>query len=258
MVYAVCCLVPVHAVLWTARGLGSEPESLQALKLPLSILPTLTAFVLTYLLSGEKGVIGMARRTFLKTTGVRVYFLGLLVFPALAGLALIVRTLHDGYFPPSYEWKAWYLVLLASPFLLIIPGILEEYGWRGFMQERLQNTTNVFAASFIVGLTWGAWHMMDFLMGRWLFEPYVVIVFFVYITAVSLIVGLFYKWSGGSVFVAMLVHFSANIVNFFIPIWLLEPGLLTPLIFIALTWLLTMILFLGSIFGKAKTGEADA
>ena len=250
--YVICCLVPVHVILWSALATGASPESLQPLKLPFAILPSITAFVLTFISSGETGVAALAKQTFIRETPPWIYITGLLVFPLIGFAALGARYFYDGYFPVSGDWKPWWMIIGASPFLLIVPGIFEEYGWRGFMQQRLQKRVNVFAASMLVGITWGSWHMMDFLTGNWLFEPMTVGVFFFYITGVSILVGLFFNWSGGSVFVAMIVHFSSNLVNFFIPLWLLEPGVLTPLIFVGLIWVIVVILFLGWLFGSAQ------
>jgi membrane protease YdiL (CAAX protease family) len=149
------------------------------------------------------------------------------------------------------------MIIVASPFLFLIPGVFEEYGWRGFMQKRLKSRTGVFVASIVVGLTWGMWHLMDFLMGNWLFEPFTVAVFFLYIVGVSLVSGFFYELSGGSVIVAMIVHFSANFVNSFFPIWRLETGVLSPLLYIGLIWLFCVIVFLAG-FALSKTSGSGS
>lgn len=41
---------------------------------------------------------------------------------------------------------------------LLVAGALEEFGWRGFLQPRLQERHSALAAAVVVGLIWAVWH----------------------------------------------------------------------------------------------------
>ncbi|MEZ5345703.1 MAG: CPBP family intramembrane glutamic endopeptidase [Pyrinomonadaceae bacterium] len=237
-----CCLFPVHFILWTAILMGASPESLKPLKLPFALLPSVSALFLTYIIENERGIVKLWQKTILRKTHFGIYFLAFFIFIVLGFSALVIRWYWDGYFPQYEQFPALWKVAVISPFLLLFPGFAEEYGWRGFMMEKLCKRFPSFLASILVGTTWGAWHGMDFLMGNWSSQVWMVCLFFVYIVGVSVIIGEIYVLSRGSVFIAMLAHFSANVVNFFSPVWRVEAGTKTPLIFISLIWISAVVL----------------
>jgi len=194
------------------------------------------AFLVVYLAQGEEAVRRLWGKCFLKQNRLKYYSLALVSIAALGGLSLLIRYLYDGQAASFSELPDALTLAIGAPFLLLFPGFTEEFGWRGFLQERLQDKMGVFLASLLTGLVWGSWHSMDFLMGNWPTDYFSITVFFLYITATSIIIGGIYVLSGGSVFIAMLVHFSANVVNFLLPVWKMESSELTPLIYIGLLW----------------------
>lgn len=230
-------LLPVHGILWPLRLSGVAPELLQGFKILFALLPTSVAFLITIIVEGERGFRKLWVRTFLRQNKLKYYGQAVVSIASLGMLAMIIRYAYDGHWPASYEFPPVMENLLLAPFLLLFPGFTEEFGWRGFMQERLQGKTGVFLASLLTGLVWGSWHGMDFLMGNWPSGAFNVLIFYAYITGTSVLVGGVYTLSGGSIFVAMLTHFSANIVNFYLPVWSLEAEQITSLIFVGLLWL---------------------
>ena len=247
-IYVAMCLLPVHAILWSMTWLGVEQSAMQPLKLLFSLLPTGSAFLLTYIGWGEEAVQNLWKRTFLKEGRLKAYSIALFVFIILGFLALALRYTIDDYFPFLYEFSPISRVLLMTPLLLLFPGFTEEYGWRGFMQHRLQEKTPVFVASLFVGLVWGTWHTMDFYMGNWPFSWLNVAAMYAYITGVSIVIGGLYTHFRASIFVAMLAHYSANAISGFTPVFSLDQGYLTPIIFIGLIWTCA----LGVLFVKKK------
>jgi len=49
-------------------------------------------------------------------------------------------------------------VILNLPFLIVLGG-LEELGWRGFLQPKLEQASNYYLSILFVGLFWGLWHI---------------------------------------------------------------------------------------------------
>lgn len=240
--FVLMVLVPVHGILWPLLLTGTPQQSLQPLKILFAFLPTTSALIITWLIKGDDGVRELWRSTFLKEGRIKYYGTALLSIAILGAIAMAVRFVYDGFWPSISDYPDLGTSLLLAPFLLLFPGFTEEFGWRGFLQQRLQGQTGVFLASLITGIVWGTWHGMDFLMGNWPSDTFNVLVFFTYIVGTSIVIGYLYECSGRSIFVAIVAHFSANIVNFFLPVWNTNAGLTTPIIFVGLLWLTALVL----------------
>lgn len=234
------CLLPVHGILWPLLALGVDQGMLQPFKILFALLPTTMAFVITGLLAGENGIKTLWAKLFKKETPWWIYVLATLSFLFLALATIFIHYNWVGYLPGMEDFPLSWNSIPLLVFLLVFPGFTEEFGWRGFMQERLPGKWPVFISSFLVGLVWGAWHMMDFLMGNWPATFSVVALFFTYITGTSVVIGFIYKMGKGSVLVAILAHFSANITNFFTPVWDDAAGFIVPGIFIGLIWVVAI------------------
>lgn len=49
-------------------------------------------------------------------------------------------------------------ILINLPFLIVLGG-LEELGWRGILQPKLEKVVNYLPSVLIVGVIWGIWHL---------------------------------------------------------------------------------------------------
>lgn len=243
--YVLCCVIPVHGILWPLRLSGMTPESLQGFKLLFALIPSASAFLITYITHEEEGIRALWRKVLLKRADLKYYIFGLFGIAMLGLLAMGLRYFYDGHVSPFPD----NLVnsLMITPFILLFPGFTEEFGWRGFLQEKLQSRSGVFLSSLLTGLVWGIWHGMDFLMGNSPTDTFSVLVFFAYILGTSVVIGGLYSLSNGSIAVAILAHFSANIVNFYLPVWTSESGLITPLIFVGLLWLVAIFILISDL-----------
>jgi membrane protease YdiL (CAAX protease family) len=91
---------------------------------------------------------------------------------------------------------------------LFLAGGLEELGWRGFLQPRLQQRFSALHASLGIGVVWGLWHIPMILTGTGDFT-----VFWEYIlnvTVMSVILGWLYNNTEGALPVVMIAHASHN------------------------------------------------
>ena len=97
----------------------------------------------------------------------------------------------------------------------IVAGLLEEPGWRGYAQDRLQQRHHVLTAAVIVGLFWSVWHLpLFFIDGTfqnrlgpgsgefWLFLTALVLLAIVYAAV--------YVGTGRSILAVVLLHAMAN------------------------------------------------
>jgi uncharacterized protein len=92
--------------------------------------------------------------------------------------------------------------------------LLEEFGWRGYLQPRLQKKVGVLPASIIIGVIWGSWHLpLIFAYGHNLAIAIISIV------CHSILMGWILNSTKGSMLMMLLFHASINVgVN------ILSPG----------------------------------
>ena len=66
-------------------------------------------------------------------------------------------------------------IILAIPYfilMMVIGGGQEEFGWRGYAQEPLQEKIGVIPASLVIGVIWGIWHLPLWFMAGDLHSAY--------------------------------------------------------------------------------------
>lgn len=149
-----------------SRGMIHSPPSLSSVAMYISQLgPFVAAFLLTYITDGGGGVARLLKRGWSTDFG-RIWWIPtLLLLPAMEGLAVSLAALFGGEPLPE-------LALLARPesyarsflFLLYLAA-LEEYGWRGYALDRLQQRWGALSSSLILAAFWGPWHLLQWFMG---------------------------------------------------------------------------------------------
>ncbi|RDI69605.1 CPBP family intramembrane glutamic endopeptidase [Halopelagius longus] len=108
----------------------------------------------------------------------------------------------------------WQLYSALFNFLvtLLVAGALEEFGWRGFAQARLQRRYDAALVSVGVGLVWVAWHVPLMVMSLGSFaDP---INYTVLMAAKSVLLGWLYNKTGGALPVVMVTHAAGNMPGF--------------------------------------------
>lgn len=140
-----------------------------------------------------------------------LYLTAVLIPFAITNVQPVVRALGGGslrYTPPA-ELHLILLFVAANTFLL---GGIEEIGWRGYLQPRLQERTSVLTASIVVGLLWWAWHLPLFLgHPNFTLEPLFVLQYTTFVVGASVVFGSFVNITGGSVLPLVLMHATTNL-----------------------------------------------
>ena len=104
-------------------------------------------------------------------------------------------------------------IVLAIPYfilMLIIGGGQEEFGWRGYAQEPLQEKMGVIPASLIIGVIWGLWHLPLWFMAGDLHSAYSFIAFVLMTTSISLMYAWLYNSGGKKLILVMIFHAMNN------------------------------------------------
>lgn len=208
--------------------------------------PLVASFWLTYKASGLPAV----KKLLLSGFQLRmrlVWWVVILAVPfLLAGVAFWVN-MSTGDFKPD-------TTLLAQP-LLIIPNFLfmfflfgsfqEEFGWRGFALPRLLSLHTPFAASLILGVIWGFWHLPLFYIAG-LSQSYMS---FALSLPLTLAFSIFFTWvyikTDYNLFSALLLHTALNtFFNLFPPIEQVAGGGHAPFAFLLLLYLVTALVLI--------------
>lgn len=167
-------------------------------------VPSLVGVCLTGLWEGRSGLRWMSRRLVQFNIGWRWYLatLGVIVFISL-GQIITGRLLSISFDPSLFVQQ------LSSILPLIILGPLsEEFGWRGYAQDRLQKVFDPALSGAILGLLWALWHLPLFFMpGTAQHETGASFVpFLLTLIGLSVVFAWLHIQTGGSIWTAVFLH----------------------------------------------------
>ncbi|MCA9934757.1 MAG: CPBP family intramembrane metalloprotease [Ardenticatenaceae bacterium] len=104
-------------------------------------------------------------------------------------------------------------IILAIPYfilMMVIGGGQEEFGWRGYAQEPLQEKIGVIPASLVIGVIWGIWHLPLWFMAGDLHSAYSFLAFVMMTTSISVMYAWLYNSSGKKLIVVIFFHAMNN------------------------------------------------
>jgi membrane protease YdiL (CAAX protease family) len=181
--------------------------------------PTLSATILTFVRDGWKGLGSLYGRLVRWRFGLKWYALVLIGIPAVGWIAARIT----GASPlKQTNTTAEFLTLLF--YLLVTGPLCEELGWRGYALPRLLQRFSPFTASLILGVIWGVWHLPSFFVGGMVQSGMSLILFILYTPFLSILMTWVFKHTGGSVLIAVLIHYMANICTTIIGVTLPTLG----------------------------------
>jgi membrane protease YdiL (CAAX protease family) len=212
------------------------------------LVPSAVAILLIAVLHGKAGVRKLLRRLLMWRVGVG-WWVAVVLLSALALGAVGLSVLLGGDAP---DLDVTIPAVVIMFLLFIFPGSAggEEIGWRGFALPHLQRGRSALAASVVLGVVWGVWHLPLFLIGTdirpvSLFAPWVLLT-----VAASVIYTWMYNGTGGSLLIVVLHHAASNL-PLTILLEPLEDQVTQPfLIYVALTILAATVVV-------AATGPAN-
>jgi len=158
----------------------------------------------------------------------RIWFVPIfLFFPAVYGIISLFGVLTG--FTLDLVWLSNPLILVPVFLLLfVVNGTAEEFGWRGYALEKLQNSCSAVISSLILGFIWWLWHIPLFFVGY--FGEMPVWLYLIQIVIYAILFTWIYNNTNGSVFAAMIFHAMANLtVAYVFPVS--QFGLSLPIFF---------------------------
>lgn len=173
--------------------------------------PTIAAFVLVAYASGFEGVRRLAGRAVQLDCPRRWILVALLLPPAIVGGALAVAVATGT--TPTFPWAGQPIVLLvAFGYIFVLGGpIQEEFGWRGYLLDPLQERLTALGGGLAVGLVWAVWHLpLFYTPSETIYYQNPFLGFAVSITLLSVLVTWVYNNANGSILPVLLMHASWN------------------------------------------------
>ena len=203
---------------WVVSGWGILPQPIHS---PLLFAahtfgPTLAAYVMFRITEGQEGWLRLRSRIRQFRVGWKWYVLILVGIPTMILVGMLVMPEAAASFQglPKY-------FLVSYPFLFVLVffggGPLgEEIGWRGFALPRMQSRFGPLKATLLLGVLWALWHFPEFFSSAQLGGPgtglsafYIHLpIFLVMVVAITIIMTWVFNHTGGSVFIAILLHAS--------------------------------------------------
>jgi membrane protease YdiL (CAAX protease family) len=105
--------------------------------------------------------------------------------------------------------------VLVFAFTFFAGGALEEFGWRAFMQERLQARWGALAAAVAVGVAWALWHLPLHAAG-YTFADDSFLLFTAYLVGLAVVLAWLFNSTVG-VLPVMVLHAAHNMPGFLAP-----------------------------------------
>ena len=124
--------------------------------------PSVAGLVMTGVTSGRAGLRDLVSRLVRWRVGTRWWVAALLTGPLLVAGVLFGLSLYSPEFRPGIldAPDKERLVMFGLGWGLLGGGFLEELGWTGFAVPRLRRRVDAVRTGLIVGLLWGAWHLL--------------------------------------------------------------------------------------------------
>jgi uncharacterized protein len=182
--------------------------------------PLAAAMTLTYKSDGWTAVRKFLRSGFDLRLGL-IWWLVILSLPfLLAALAVQINVAQSEFQPDTTLLSQPLLILPTFLIMFFLGGSLqEEFGWRGFALPRLLENWNPAAASIILGVVWGLWHLPLFHIAGASQSFMRFEVFLALTIAFSFLFTWLYLKTKNNLFTALLLHTAINTsISLFPPI----------------------------------------
>jgi uncharacterized protein len=201
-----------------------------------NIMPSLLGILLTALFRGKSGLGELFRRLGQVRVPLIWYAFVLLYLPVLRLVAVGVPTLLG-------------LATIAFAFPVVgvigsfVAGFGEELGWRGFALPRMQARQSALAASLLLGVLWGLWHLPLLIAQGLPLTAAGLVGFIGFVLMSPLPLAVLFTWvynnTKGSLFLMVLFHTVVDFAGFTI----LTPSTtwIVPVLFLILNWVVVTI-----------------
>jgi len=177
--------------------------------------PSIAGLIMAWRQNGRAGLRNMWKRFTQFNIGIK-WYLVMIIIPFLVqiGTALVYKLQGGTFVWPELLLQPASLIPFAIAILIGGP-ISEEFGWRGFAQDRVQARWGQFKGSIILGVMWALWHLpLFFVPGsgqQQTGNPAIMFpMFTLNVVAMAILITLVYNKTNRSLWGAIFFHFALN------------------------------------------------
>jgi membrane protease YdiL (CAAX protease family) len=159
--------------------------------------------------SGRAGVRGLLMQALRWRAG-PAWYVAALLGPALLSPTALVLGVALGDAVPALPSPT---ALVSFPLLIValfVPALFEEIGWRGYALPKLRRRMGRLSASLVLGVVWAGVHLPLWLLPGFGFDDRSVPLYFVQVSAISVLLAWVYDGTRGSVLLTGLAHAAIN------------------------------------------------
>lgn len=179
---------------------------------------SIAGFILASIGAGRESVTDLLRRVLIWRVGFRWWITAILYTAIMAAAALFLSSKFDGI---TIDWQSLppiYQVIPMMFILIVLAGLGEEFGWRGFLIPVLQCRHSALVSSLIIGVCHSFWHLPLFLVegtaqSEWAQQLGLIPAFLgysVFVIAWAIQLSWFFNNTKGSVLLVAVVHGAGN------------------------------------------------
>jgi uncharacterized protein len=209
----------------SSKGIFDLPIPIYALVAVAQFGPSLTALFMIRRHEGKPGAIRFLKRALNFRIPFRWLAFIFLFPPAVNAVALLFHRISGGTLPEMPYLSQPAAILPSFIFILMLQGPLpEEFGWRGYLLDRLQAKWTGLFASLVLGALWWLWHLPAAFMEGIAQSYFPQLAYLVWCMAVSVLFTWMYNHTGGNLAAALLFHTLLNLSNAIFPPLSLTSG----------------------------------
>ncbi|MDQ1593518.1 MAG: protease family protein [Arthrobacter pascens] len=228
-------------LLWPLTFLNPESSPL------IPVGPAVAAVLVAGISGGKGALLRLLRQLGRWRVPVHWYALSL-GLPCLLVVASAALTVAGGAPAPDLGPNpGWFMLIGTFASTLVVVGLFEELGWRGYALPLLQQNHTALAAALLLGVVWGLWHLPELVSDPSGQRPPVP--FLLMVIAQSVLLAWIYNGTG-SVPLCMIFHAAFNTCGA-----LIFPAFAGPH-YLTLWWTLALLHVLAALVVIAYAGPS--
>ena len=166
--------------------------------------PLIAAVIVALLAGGRHELWALLRQLGRWRVYLLWYVIALLGPFVLAGLTAALAVAAGAPVRGTGDYTNWRAITFFFLSTVIIVGLFEEVGWRGFALPRLQLRLNAIWAALVLGVLWALWHLPELISDPTGQRPPVQ--FLLWALALSVIFSWLYNSTNGSLPIVIICH----------------------------------------------------
>jgi membrane protease YdiL (CAAX protease family) len=134
------------------------------------------------------------------------------LFPILSGIAFLTAIFIEGMIPELiWTSQPWLLIFWFFILFTYAGGLAEEFGWRGYAIDRLQDKYNAFYSSIGLGVIWAFWHLPFWFVAGGSHQRSSFLWFLVMVIFLSILYTWIYNNTEGNLLAVTVFHAMSNL-----------------------------------------------